>query len=113
MKYIELALRRNKISQRRSKRPVLPSGFATTSTRERARGYVQVVGTLAISCFSRTAKLNICRDETRVTSRYEAISGGIVGQSSQRYRRSSALREKPIYGGTASTDIPLIFYRYV
>nr|KAF7392114.1 hypothetical protein H0235_017113 [Vespula pensylvanica] len=98
MKYIELALRRNKISQRRSKRPVLPSGSATTSTTETEGG----VG---------TAKLNICRDETRVTSQFEAISGGIVGRSSQRYRRWSALREKPIYARTTGIDILLIFYR--
>jgi len=36
-------------------------------------------GASAISCFSRTAELNICRGETRVTSQFPAISGGDEG----------------------------------
>lgn len=60
-------------------------------------------GTLAISCFSRTAELNICCGETRVTSQFVAISGGIVGypraNDTVASLSSSTLRREAIYRG--------------
>jgi len=59
--------------------------------------------TLAISCFSRTAELNICCGETRVTSQFVAISGGIVGypraNDTVASLSSSTLRREAIYRG--------------
>lgn len=105
MKYIELALRRNKISQRRRQRPSRPWGRAARDGHEGpplgARGSSRSQGgTLAISCFSRTAELNICRGETRVTSQFVAISRGIAGYP--RANDTVALLEYP----RARSNIP-------
>lgn len=84
-------------------KPLLRLTVLITGTKDPRAGYGMSKsrgGTLAISCFSRTAELNICRGETRVTSQFVAISGGIVGYP--RANDTVALLEHP----RARSNIP-------
>lgn len=107
MKYIKLALRRNKISQRRSdQHPGRPKGRCSHGVpggRMAGKGGRQLARNIGNILFFQDCGIKYLPQRNKSYVAVRGHLGGIEGYPGQRYRCfSSALRREPIYEETAN-----------